>query len=121
MTGRNTLHGLFVTRLRRPTLTHAFERALDDARFDAPPGSDSGADGDQAEDPAQKFQSALEQLPELAASSKYVAARSLAAAYEAEAKQAETPKPPRAPRAAPAATAGQAATADQAQAGPCRA
>jgi hypothetical protein len=88
-----------VTRLRRPTLTHAFERALDDARVDAPPGSDSEADANQSEDPAQKFQSALETLPELAGSSKYVAASSLAAAYKAEAEQTEIPKPQRAPRA----------------------
>jgi hypothetical protein len=101
LTGRNSLHGLFVTRLRRPTLTHAFERALDDARFDAPLGSDSGAAANQSEDPAQKFQSALETLPEIAGSSKYVAASSLAAAYKAEAEQAETPKPPREPPRAP--------------------
>ncbi len=102
MTGRNSLHGLFVTRLRRPTLTHAFERALDDARFDAPLGSDSDADANQSEGPAQKFQSALETLPELAGSSKYVGASSLAAAYMAEAEQAaETPKPPREPPRAP--------------------
>jgi len=99
LTGKNTLHGLFVTRLRRPTLTHAFERALDDARFDVPSGSDGEADANQPEDPAQKFQSALESLPELTGSGKYVAARSLAAAYKAEAEQAETPKANRTPRA----------------------
>lgn len=98
MTGRNTLHGLFVTRLRRPTLTHAFERALDDARYEVPAESDE-AGAQQPEDPAQRFQSALESLPELSGSAKYVAARSLAAAYKAEAEPAETPKAARGPRA----------------------
>jgi hypothetical protein len=98
LSGRHFHDGLFVSRLRRPVLTHAFERALEDARYEGPLGDgDPGAN--PPEDPTQKFQSALDSVTELRGSGKYVAASSLAAAYKAEAEQAETPKAARAPRA----------------------
>jgi hypothetical protein len=96
-----------VTRFRRPTLTHAFERALDDARLDVP-GGETDDDSSPTEDTTQRFKDAIESLPELASAAKYVGAHSLAAAYKAEAEQAEkvekaepadVPKAAREPRA----------------------
>jgi hypothetical protein len=88
-----------VTRLRRPTLTHAFERALDDARFEVPSASETGEDSNPSEDTTQRFKDALESLPELSGAARYVAAHSLAQAYKAEAEQSEMPKAAREPRA----------------------
>jgi len=97
--GKDSVDGLFVSRLRRPTLTHAFERALEDARFEWPAAiADGQAEGAQPEDPAQKFHSALDAVTGLARSRRYVAPRSLAAAYKAEAEQADRPKAARAAR-----------------------
>lgn len=89
-----------MTRLRRPTLTHAFERALDDARRDGLPLGEGDAAGDQAEEAVQKFQSTLEALPELSGG-KYVATRSLAAAYRAESEQAAQARMQPQPQARP--------------------
>jgi hypothetical protein len=62
-----------VTRLRRPTLTHAFERALDDARFDAPPGAIATRTPISPKT-RRKISDRAETLPEFAAI-QYVAAR----------------------------------------------
>ena len=91
LTGKSTSQELFLTRFRRPTLTHAFERALDDALFEALAEARGAG---KPEDLVQKFQSALDSLSELSGAQSYVATPSLASAYKAEAEQeVATPEP----------------------------
>lgn len=112
LTRRDESDAVFVARLRQPVLTHAFERALEDARLHRAAFEPLEGEEPQDAEAVQRFRSALDSLSGLSGAARYVAARSLDAAYKAEAEQARRRErvepvqqqhrsPPRAERAQP--------------------
>jgi len=83
---------VFPTRVRRRTLRHAFEEALDAAQLE--PGADALPFEDDATSAASATGPVVGSLGDIAVSASYVATSSLARAYDAEAAQ-ETSRPVR--------------------------
>jgi hypothetical protein len=88
LTREDERDAVFVARLRQPVLTHAFERALEDARSHMAAFHSLEGEEPQEDGAVQRFRSSLDTLSGLSGGARYVASRSLNAAYKAEAEQA---------------------------------
>lgn len=86
LTSKGTAPDVFVSRVRRQTLTHAFERALEDARDRSGSGTSDGEGplSTEAGEAAQKLQSTLEALAEHPGAEGRADKVQLAAAYRYE-------------------------------------